>query len=452
MDKKQLRKRVIALMIPILIQNGITNLVSMLDNLMVGRVGYADYTGVSVANQLIFVFTLCIFGAVSGAGIFGAQFFGRGDHKGLRDTFRFKVLFCLVLTAAAALIFVFAGGQLINMFLQGEGEARDIALSFERAKSYLNIMLIGLLPFTLVQCYSSTLRESGQTILPMAASIAAVVTNLVLNYILIFGHFGAPALGSDGAAVATVISRFVELAIVAVFTFRARAKNKFIVGAFRSFKVPLPLVKQIVLKGMPLILNETMWAAGAAAVGRYYSLRGLNVVSAYQINNTFFSVFSVAFMSVGVAIGIILGQMLGAGEIEEAKPTAKRLMRFSVFLSIGVGAAFAALSPFVPQLYNTGDDVKNLATGFMLICAATMPFDAYANAAYFTLRSGGQALITIIFDSGFSWAVSVPAALILARFTDIPILPMYAAVQSLNFLKDVIGFVFVKKGKWAVKL
>ena len=452
MDGKTLRKRVFALMIPILIQNGITNLVSMLDNLMVGQVGTADYTGVSVANQLMFVFSLCIFGAVSGAGIFGAQFAGSGDDNGLRHTFRFKIIFCTLLTAAAAAILLFFGGDLINLFLQGEGEASEIAASFDRAKSYLDIMLIGLLPFALAQCYSSTLRETGQTVLPMVASVTAVFTNLLLNYVLIFGHFGAPALGADGAAIATCISRFVELGIVAVFTFKGRKRNAFIVGAYRSFKVPAALVKQIMAKGLPLILNETMWAAGMTAVSRSYSLRGLDVIAAYNINNTFFSVFSVAFMSVGVAIGIILGQMLGAGQVEEAKPTARKLIWFSVGISVVIGGVFAALSPLIPNMYNTSDNVKELATGFMIICAATMPFDAYANAAYFTLRSGGQALVTIIFDSGFSWVIAVPAAAILAHFTNIPILPMYAIVQALNFLKDIVGYIFIKRGKWATKI
>ena len=449
---KRFYKRAFALMVPILLQNGITNFVSMLDSLMVGRVGHPEMVGVSVANQLIFVYALCVFGAVSGAGIFGAQFYGSGDVKGLRDTFRFKIITCILLGAGATALFAFAGGDLTMLFLSGEGEPEVAEAAFGFAGDYLKVMLISLVPFAFIQCFSSTLRETGQTVLPMTAGIIAVFVNLALNYVLIFGHLGAPRLGVVGAAVATVISRFVELAIVVLWTVFHRAKNPFIVGAFRSLRVPGKLVLRILAKGLPLMINETMWAAGIAAVNRYYSLRGLDVVAANNINVTFFNVFSVAFMAAGMSIGIILGQMLGAGETEEAKDAARKLIAFSVAISFIVGGVYAALSGVIPGFYNTTDSVRSLATGLMLICAASMPLEAFANAAYFTLRSGGQALITVVFDSGFVWAVSVPAAFIIQRFTDMPILPMYAVMQLLNVIKCLIGYLFFRTGRWAANI
>ena len=449
---KKFYRRVFALMVPILLQNGITNFVSMLDNLMVGRVGHPEVTGVSVAYQLIFVFALCCFGAVSGAGIFGAQFFGSGNVKGLRDTFRFKLILCAVIAAGAAALFFFAGDKLSMLFLSGEGDESVARASLQSAHDYMRIMLISLLPFALVQCFSSTLRETGQTVLPMTAGIIAVFVNLALNYVLIFGHFGAPEMGVRGAAVATVVSRFAELFIVAFWTLRHREKNPFIVGAFRSLRVPLSLVRRILAKGLPLMLNETMWAGGMATVNRFYSLRGLDVVAANNINITFFNVFSVAFMSAGMSIGIILGQMLGAGETAKAKDSARKLIAFSVALSLVVAGVYAALSGVISGFYSVPDSVRTLATGLMLVCVAAMPLDAFANASYFTLRSGGQALITFIFDSGFVWAVTVPAAFIIQRFTDIPIIPMYAIVQGLNLLKCAVGYLFFRTGRWATNI
>ena len=449
---KAFYKNVIVLMIPILIQNGITNFVNMLDNLMVGQVGQAEMIGVSVANQLIFVYNLCIFGAVSGAGIFGAQFFGNNDHKGLRDSFRFKIIFCTLLTVAVIALFYFAGPQLINMYLKGEGSAEAVQASLEAGYSYLKIMLTGLVPAALAQCWSSTLRETGQTFPPMVAGVVAVCVNLVFNYMLIFGHFGAPAMGADGAAIATVISRFVELFVVAVWTFADRKRNIFIVGAFRSLKVPVSLVKKIAVKGIPLMLNETLWAAGIAFINRCYSTEGLEVVAANNIVQTFFNVFSVAFMAVGVAIGIVLGQLLGAGKEDEAKDASIRLIAFSVFVSIIVAVSFALCSFFIPDFYNVDESVKQLATKMMIICALAIPFDAVANACYFTLRSGGEAIITIIFDCGFVWVVSAGTAFILTSFTSLSILPVFAVCQGLNFLKDVIGITFVKKGKWIKRI
>ena len=441
-------KNVLALSIPIMVQNGITNFVNMLDNIMIGRVGTVQMTGVAVTNQLIFVLNLCIFGAISGAGIFGAQFFGKGDNKGVRDTFRFKLILCTLLTAVGVGIFVLFGEDLINLYLQGDNGTEKAMESLRYGKQYLYIMMIGFFPYTFAQCYSSTLREIGKPVPPMVAGIAAVCVNLILNTILIFGYLGAPAMGVAGAAIATVISRFAELIIIAVWTQVNRNKVPFIIGAYKSLAVPRKLIKSIMIKGLPLMANETIWAAGIAMVNQCYSVRGIDVVAADNICQTFFNVFSVAFMAVGVAIGIMLGQMLGAGDTEKAKEDSIKLRAFSVLISLVVAVLFAICAGFIPQIYNTGDNVRRIATALMLICAASMPIDAFAHASYFTLRSGGKTLITMLFDSCFVWVVSVPAAFVLSRYTDIPIIPLFAICQSLNIIKCIVGYFLVRSGIW----
>lgn len=445
---RQFYKRLFALALPIMVQNGITNFVNMLDNIMIGRVGTVEMNGVAVANQLFFVFNLCIFGAVSGAGIFGAQFYGKGDHKGVRDTFRFKIVFCCLLAFAGIALFLFGGEWLIGMYLRGEGSAADAAASLAFGQGYLRIMLIGLLPYTVVQCYSSTLRETGRPMVPMTAGVVAVLINLIFNYILIFGKCGAPALGVNGAAIATVISRFAELLIVVFWTRFHSAKNPFIIGAFRSLRVPKELVGRIFVKGLPLMLNETMWAAGIAMVNQCYSVRGLAVVGAQNISQTFWNVFSIAFMAVGVANGIILGQMLGAKDNAGAKDAAVKLITFSVLVSMAVGVVYALAAEFIPMAYNTTDEVRHLATRMMQISALAMPLDAFAHAAYFTLRSGGKTLITILFDSCFVWVIHVPIAFVLSRYSALPILGLFAVIQFSNIIKDILGYIFVKKGIW----
>ena len=441
-------KKVFFLMIPIMIQNGITNFVSLLDNFMVGRVGTEVMTGVASANQIIFVFNLCIFGAVSGAGIFGAQFFGSGDTKGFRDTFRFKLVCCTLLTAAAILIFIFQGKNLIGLYLRGEGEAGSAEMSLDFGYSYLLVMLIGLLPSSVVQCYSSTLRESGQTLVPMLSGAAAVCVNMSLNYVLIFGKLGAPALGCVGAAVATVIARFVELTIVAAWTHRNKEKNPFIIGAYRTLAVPAGLCKEIIKKGMPLALNEALWSVGMAALNFCYSLRSLDVVAANSIASTCWNLFSVSFLAVGAAIGIIIGQQLGAGENVAARDTARKLIAFSLMVSVFVGGLYYIAAPFIPRLYNTTDSVRSLASGLMYVGAFVMPIDACANACYFTLRSGGKTAVTFLFDSCFVWCVSVPAAYLLTSLTSLPVTAVFAAVQTISVLKCVFGLVLVRRGVW----
>ena len=441
-------RRVMALALPIMIQNGITNFVNMLDNVMVGQVGTVQMNGVTVANQLIFVFNLCIFGAVSGAGIFGAQFAGNGDQTGIAHTLRFKLLFGTLLTAVGVGVFLLWGDGLIDLYLRGEGSPEDAAASLGYARQYIHIMLVGLLPYTIVQCYASTLRETGQTLPPMIAGAIAVGVNLSLNSLLIFGLLGFPKLGVAGAAVATVISRFVELILVVAWTHIQKEKNRYAQGLYRSLRIPRQLVGQIFVKGMPLMVNEALWSLGMATLNQQYSLRGLNVVSANNICQTFFNVFSVAFMAVGVTVGILLGQQLGAGDREGAKDASRKLIAFSVLVGMAVAVLYALCAGVIPQIYKTSDEVRRLATGLMLICAAAMPVDAFAHASYFTLRSGGKAFITFIFDSGFMWVVSVPLAYCLVHFTGLPILWIYAICQGINLVKCLIGGILVKQGSW----
>lgn len=445
---KQFYKMTLLVAIPIMIQNGITNFVSMLDNIMVGRVGTVEMTGVSIVNTLLFVFNLTIFGAVSGAGIFTAQFYGKRDHTGIRYTLRFKLIISTLLTVLGIGVFLAFGESLIKLYLRGEGNAQEIAASLGFAKRYLRIMLIGLAPFAIVQCYSGTLRETGETSVPMWAGIVAVCVNLCFNYLLIFGKLGMPKLGVEGAAIATVLSRFVELAIIMTWTHRHKQKNPFIVGVYRSVHIPRQLVRSITVKGMPLLINEMLWAGGMALLSQCYSMRGYMVVSALNISNTITNVFNVAFLAMGNSVGIIIGQLLGAGKTDEAKSTVRKLMTFSVLLSVGVACVMAMFSGAFPKVYNTGDEVRSLATSLILSAAVFMPVNAFANASYFTLRSGGKTLITFLFDSFFVCVVSAPVAYLLSRFTQMPMVPLYLVVQSLDLVKCVLGYVLIKKGIW----
>ncbi len=445
---KAFYKRLFALMLPILVQNGITNFVNMLDNIMIGRVGTAEMTGVAVSNQLIFVFNLCIFGAVSGAGIFGAQYYGKGDHEGLRYSFRFKLLFCGILALAGITLFAFLGEPLLNLYMQGEQSGTDPVATLGFAKDYMLVMLVGFLPFALVQCYSSTLRETGFPNLPMVAGLIAVLVNLVLNALLIFGLCGLPALGVTGAAIATVVSRFTELAIVVLATHLNTKKYPFMKGALRSLRVPGALAWRFFIKGLPLLLNEALWASGLAMVNQSYSARGLDAMGALNISQTFWNVFAIAYMAVGSSIGIILGQMLGAGQLKEAKRDSRKMIAFSGFISLIVGLLYIVLAEFIPLAYNTSPEIREMATRMMQISAIAMPFDALVHASYFAMRSGGKMAITVLFDNGFMWGGNVLLSFLLSRFTAIPILGLFTIIQSIALIKAFIGIYLVEKGSW----
>ena len=191
---KNFYKLVFAVVVPIVVQNAITCFVGLLDNIMVGRIGTEQMSGVAIANQLIFIFNLAIFGGISGPGIFGAQFHGNKDNEGVRNTLRYKLWLCTAMLIVCVSIFTLQGEKLISLFLSESTDGGNLALTLQQGKLYMDTMLWGLLPFTLSQSFASTLRETGETVLPMKAGIAAVFINLVLNYILIFGHFGFPQM------------------------------------------------------------------------------------------------------------------------------------------------------------------------------------------------------------------------------------------------------------------
>ena len=435
---------VLSIALPIAIQNGITNFVNLLDNLMVGRIGTEEMSGVSISNQLVFVFNLCIFGTVSGAGIFGAQFFGKKDDEGVKTTTRFKIVAGFVITVIASAIFLLFGEKLISLFLTGDSNGGDLDKTLFFAMKYLRIMILGLPGFMLTQAYSSTLREGGEAVLPMKAGIAAIFT----NWVLIFGNLGAPRLGCGGAAIATVISRYVELGLVAGATLKNREKYKYLKGLWKSFKIERKMLQRILKAAAPLIMNEALWSLGMTALMQCYSTRGLNAVAGCNIFSTISNLFNVAFLAVGNAIGIIIGQLLGAGKTEEAVDTDRKLIAFSIMVGVASGILLAFLAPIFPRLYNTTEGAKRIAMEMIFAHALCLPLFAFKNATYFTLRSGGKIWVTIIFDSAFLWAVSVPIAFIISRFTAFSVVFIYLSVQAGDILKCILGFILVKKRIW----
>ncbi len=441
-------RRMLVVAVPIMIQSGITNFVSMLDNIMVGQVGTLQMSGVSIVNQLMIVFNLCIFGAMSGAGIFTAQFFGKKDGDGVKNTMQYKLIFALLLTAVGIAAFVTGGDSLIGAYLRGEAAEGERELVAVYAADYLKIMLTGLLPFALSQAYASTMRETSDRIIPMISTVTAVLVNFILNYILIFGHFGAPELGINGAAIATVISRFAELGILVVWAHTHKKKYTFVKGLFTSSTLTRELLLKITVISLPLLINEALWSAGMAMLNQCYSVRGLDVVAAINIVSTISNVFSVAFVSFGSAIGIILSQMLGAGEKEEAQKASTRLLFFAVATVVLVAVIMIIFAPVFPGIYKTSDEIRRLASEIITVVAVFMPVQSFTNACYFTLRSGGKTVITFLFDSGFVWTVSVPVAFVLSRYTAVPIVPLYACVLSADIIKCILGYTFMRKGVW----
>ena len=442
-------RSVLTLLIPIVVQQFITNFVSLLDNVMVGRLGREAISAASIANSVLMVFMLSVFGGISGISIFGAQFYGKGDMDGMRHTFRLKIVFGFLVSAAAIAVYLLFGEGFIQAFLQGESNGGDLALTLEGSVGYLRVMLVGLLPFAVVQVYASTLRESGETVAPMVAGICAILTNLFLNWVLIFGHLGAPALGVRGAASATVISRYVELLVVVVHAHRHTDKYPFMSGVYSSLHVPRALIRRVLPTASPLMVNEILWSLGITFINRFYSTRGLNAVTALNINGTAWNLFCVIMFAMGSAVSIMVGQRLGAGEIQEARDVDRKLIFLTVAMHVVIGALMIAASPFIPLLYEVGEDVRALTSRLLVIAGLALPIHSFAHVTYFTIRSGGQTMITFLFDAVYTWVVTVLLAWALCTYTDWPVEKIYFCVQFIDVIKLVIGLIMLRSDFWA---
>ena len=442
----------LTLALPMIIQNLITNFVSLLDNIMVGRVGTLQMSGVSIVNQFMFVFNLTIFGGLSGASIFGTQFYGKGDYEGQKYTMRFRLYLTIGIMLVFAFVFKVFEVPLISLFLSKDDTKEMIAATLSYGQEYLHIMMWSLIPFGIGQAYSSISRECGETKIPMLGSLAAIGINLILDYGLIFGRLGMPNMGVAGAALATVIAKCIEAAVVIIWVHTHSDRHKYVIGLYKSPYVPAKLSKEIIIKGCPLMLNEFLWSGGMSAIAQIYSIKGIDVVAARNIASTLTNMFNVVFVQLGQCLGIMVGMKLGANDIEGAKDTDNKMIMLSELLTLVMTIFMIPTAAIFPTIYNTEANVIELSTFFILISALAMPIWAYTNASYFTIRCGGKTGITFLFDIGFTWVLMIPLAFALSHYTNLGIRSIYTIVTFSELIKVIIGYFMIKSGMWIQNL
>ena len=447
---KAFYKAVLVILIPIVLQNFVTNFVNLLDNMMVGQLGTLQFSAVSIVNQLVGIFNLVTFGSMAAVGIFSAQYAGNKDDRGIKQCLNLKVLMCFAIFITGTLVFLSNGSRLISLYLnENTNTAENIAVTLGAAQQYMKLVLIGLLPFVLVQALTSTLRETGDTFLPMVSSIVAVLVNFVFNYLLIFGHLGLPRLGVRGAAIATDLSRFAELGVILIACYKKKESHKFLFADIPLMQVPGGLIKKVALQGSPLIFNEFMFSLSIAFINQCYSTRGLDAVAAINMTTTITHLFMIINHGMGHAISIMVGQALGSGDHDRAIDMDFKLIFLSVTACTMIGLCMFMVAPAIPEIYNTGAEVKQLACSLLRISALTMPVQAMYMASYFTLRCGGKTVLTLLFDSGYICLISFPVAFILSHFTKLPIFYIYLLVTLCDVPKALTGMYLVRKGIWA---
>lgn len=443
---KKFYKMLLIVAVPIILQNFITNLVNMIDNVMVGSLGTEQVSAVAIINQLIFVFNLATFGAVSGAGIFTSQFFGKNDSDGIRYTVRYKTFVSAIILIAAVLIFKLGGEFLINLYLHDGSYDCDTSIALECAKKYLRIMTVGLLPYIITQIFASTLKETGSTFVPMIAGVCALAINTILNYLLIFGVGFFPELGVSGAAIGTVMSRFAECGIVLIYIRFTLKKHPYFKNSLSTLHIPMNMIKQFTRKGIPLLANEIMWSVGMSFLTMCYSSYGLAIVAGCSISSTVTNLLNISFRSLGVATGIVVGNDLGANDFEKATDHVHKFNFFALTVSVVIAIITFFVADFVPYLYNVSPESERWAVQFIRITAIFMPFLCYENSSYFILRAGGRILVTALFDGFFVLFVCGTIAFVCKSF--VPVIITYTAVEATNILKALLGFIFIKKKIW----
>lgn len=444
---------VLTLILPIMAQQGLTSVVNFADNIMVGRLGTEAMSGVSIVNQLMFVYQIFIFGCVSAAGIFSAQYFGKGDIEGYKNAYRFKLILGIIMTCISLFVFLTFGDALVKFYInRGDSDIGNLKETFDTSVGYLRVMLFGLPPFMVSQCYSSSLREAGETKVPMYASFIALTSNLILNYILIFGKLGFAPMGAVGAGIATSISRYLELGFIILIIIKNKEKYFYIQRVNRSLKVPKEIMVKIMIKGSPLLLNEVLWSIGTAVIMQNYSTRGLIVMAAMNISSIISNMFMIVIFGLGSAIQILVGQHLGAGRIEEAVDTNRKLLFFSMVSNIFIGVLLIAVSGVVPLIYNTEPEVRALATSLIMVYGLAIPMHAYNHGTYFALRSGGKTILTLLFDSFYLWIVTVPLSFYLCRYTNFSMVQVYLFINFADLIKVFFGTMVIRSRKWAINI
>lgn len=445
---KQFYILVLTMVVPMILQNLITNFVSMLDNIMVGQLGTEQMNGVSIVNQFMFIYCISIFGAVSGPGIYGAQFFGKGNSKGQKHTVHFRIIVSVMLALVFTFVYYFFDEELISLYIAKDDSPELIIKTLQYGKEYMRINLFAMLPFAIGQAYVSAVRECCETRIPLFSSLCAVVINLILDYGLIFGKFGLPMLGVKGAAWATVVAKFVEAAVIIIWAHTHIERNKYLKDFFKDIIIPKKLLKDMIVKGTPLLINEFLWVLGMSVIAQCYSVRGLDVVGARNISSVLNNLFNVVFIQLGAATAILLGNKLGAGKLKEAKEMSNKLIFFSVVTSAVLTFLMIPLAYLFPMMYKTSAYIRSLSTFMIIILALAMPMFAFTNSAYFTLRSGGKTVLTFLLDFVFTWIIQIPTAFFLCYKTTMDFRLLFAVVTYLEIIKIVIGYVLVKSNLW----
>lgn len=439
-ENKVFAKLLIGISIPIAVQQLINTAVNMLDIFMIGQLGEAEIAATGLANQIFFLFTLLTFGINSGASIFMAQFWGRNEIKNIHKTMGI----CFTLSVLAGILFacggIFFPEEILAIYSQ---DAEVIRIG----SGYLRIVSGSYIITGVSTTFGFALRSIGDTKLPMFTTLISLFCNGIFNSILIFGLLGVPAMGVNGAAIATFIARTVELVLLVFFVYKLKFPVAASIKEYFSFK--MDLVKIYFGTAGFVILNEIMWSMGTSMYNVGYKFAGTHAQAAVQIAGNIQNLFYVISIGIGSAAAIMLGNLLGAGQKDLAMRYSKKF--YKVITGVGIACAVILLLtiPLIISMFNVTEEVYGFTYKILIAVALFLPFKCVNHLIIVgILRSGGDTTFSLILDGFGVWVIGVPMAFLGTLVFKLPIYYVVALVFMEEPIKLIFGYMRVKTNKW----
>lgn len=437
---KRFYRLLFSIALPIAVQNLITFMVSMVDTLMVGALGEIQLSAVSIANNLFFVLTILMFGLAGGSNIMISQYWGKGNVKTIRKILAIMYRVCLLITGIFIFIAVFLPKYFMGIF------TTDKAV-IDFGASYLRIVCIGYLFYSITNCTIMMLRSVKTVSISIIVYTASLVVNSILNWILIFGNLGAPELGIRGAAIATVCARITEFSIVLVFMFIY--ERKIGLKLEHLLKLDKEILKDYVGLCTPVLCNELLWAIGASMISVIVGRMGTEVVAANSINGVAHQFVTVFIFGMSNATAVIIGNTIGEGKKEKAKEYAYSIGVFSVVMGCISGLMILLIKPFVVNFYNVSYSTKLIAMEIMTVTSGIIVFQSLAsNFMMGVLRGGGDTKFVLINDLIFMWLVAIPGGFFVAFVLELPVALVFLVIKCDEILKSLTSVYRVISGKW----
>ena len=437
---KEFLPTMIMMAVPITIQSFITSSLNLVDNLMVGKLGEESIASVGLANQYIFIFTLCILGINAGASVFMSQFWGKKDLKNIKKVLGLDISIGLIVSTLFALGSGFFSYEIMEIL------SNDLNV-IELGAKYLQIVSVSCIFINFTQAYSSALRSTEQPSVPMYASIVGVLINAFLNWVFIFGNLGAPAMGVKGAAIATLIARVLETTILIAYIYISKSV---LAGNMKElFSFSRDFVKMIFITMIPVLLNEGCWGLGSVMYNVIYGRIGTQAIASVQIATTVYNLFMVVIFGIGSASLVIVGNEIGRGDKDKGYKYGKKCVMLGCIVGIILSLGLILLSNQIVTLYDVSEQVRIWARNILYVIAFIMVIRVYNIIIIVgVLRGGGDAKVSLAIEASTMWLIGVPVAFIGAFILKLPVYQVYALCTLEEIVKGVFCLRRFKSKKW----